>query len=157
MKVAISRSLLVAAMLVASAGTASIGFAQTVNESIPGGVENRPSSDGLRGGAARSMSPPPAAATRGMPKPIAPPSAAAAAPVSAGAKATTEDANSGGSGGASGGKKKKSAPLKSAPPVMERAPAAEAPASSRGATMPRPIRPDESIPGGVERSPGNSQ
>ncbi len=157
-----------AALLVAGMVAAAPAGAQTINETQPGGVENRPSLDGMR-----AVAPPPAAGARSFsaPKPqapigtLAPSSARKAADMKS--EAGKPDAAKGGADAAKGGakaddktdaggakkSKKRSAGPKAAAPAaeMERSPAAP------GSSMPQPRGPNETIPGGVERAPGNAQ
>lgn len=124
-------------------------LAQSVNETLPGGVENRPGGTDKAFGSTRGIRSAPRAITAPpAPQPSAGSSAAGAADFDA-AKPNTDGKRS----------TKKAAPAKSAPYAVERAPEAErAPAgAARGDGLPRPIRPDESIPGGAERAPGNAQ
>lgn len=137
------RELALAALVLAGLATSGsaaeprLRLAQSVNEQLPGGVEHRPSSSDKALGSARSAAPP---------RPVAAPPPAATAPAPAAAMPPSDDAKS-----ASKKKKsqKKSAPTRAMPPTLQRAPSSE--------SMPRPGKPDESIPGGVERSPSNSQ
>lgn len=149
-------SIIAVAALAAAAGAATdtasadqpdrppLRLAQSVNETLPGGVEHRPGEGSLgstRSAAPRAITPPPPAPAAAMPTPQSATDAAKPAPPAAPAAET---------------KKSK----KSAPRTLERAPAAGAPPQGemeRTPAIPRPKGPDESIPGGAERSPGNTQ
>lgn len=152
-------AVLLAATAAATASAAEpaerpLRLAQSVNETLPGGVERAPS-DTSRSAAPRAL--------KAMPPPSPAPAAAAMpqAPGSTGsAKASGGPVEKSDSGKSSGGKKaKKAAPVRgAAPPTTERAPSLDAPSPApRSTGVPRPMQPDESIPGGAERSPGNAQ
>ena len=131
------------------ASSAPLRLAQSVNETLPGGVEHQPgdaASEKTRSAAPRAL--------KALPPPPAPVPAGAAmtAPTGSG-KADAAKSSTGAGKKAS----KKAAPGKTEPPTLERAPATSAPAPGSVRGAPRPIRPDDSIPGGAERSPGNAQ
>lgn len=123
----------------AAPATAPLLLAQSVNEGLPGGVENVPSAPG----GSRGLAPAPAAPAMAPPPPV--PSVGAAAkpraekPIQPKPKAEPK----------SKPKAKKAAPVRSM-----RGPESDGKAAEH---MPGPKGPDDSIPGGAEHAPGHPQ